>query len=77
MFERIKAAAEKQGCTVVGFCLYAHPDDKHLAVVLCDRGEEGLVSWVYNDSTKGFSWGRYHDEARPAFGERVRRYCAA
>lgn len=75
MFERIKAAAEKLGCVVEGFCSYANPGDSHLAVVLCRREDDSLVSWVWNDSSGGFVWGRYHDEARPAFAERVQYYC--
>ena len=75
MFERIKAAADKLGCVVEGFCLYTNPGDKHLAVVLCRREDDEMVCWVYNDQTQGFIWGRYHHEARPAFVERVQWYC--
>lgn len=75
MLERVKEQAAKQGCTVVGFCEYANPADNYLAVVLCRREDASLVSWVYNDNDRAFIWGRYHDEARPAFAERIQNYC--
>lgn len=75
MLERILEQVAKQHCILIGFCQYANPGDRHLAVVLCQRDDDSLVSWVYNDSISGFVWGRYHDEARPAFAERVQNYC--
>jgi len=45
-----------------------HPDEQHLAVVLCSipKGAQRFATWVYNTDTKERVWGHYFDTLNAA-----------